>query len=122
MKALRLPSNDQERMQVLSAIYAKGLSTPKDELAFSSELLGYLRPFIAKLQSQSVGNNDATANLSLVRQVVDELISDIYAEVQAACRKMGGKRGERLAADYGLQHLVSPFEGMEYYYSSKKVA
>jgi hypothetical protein len=122
MNALRLPSNDQERMQVLSSIYAKGLSTPKDELAFSSDLLGYLRPFITKLQSGVVENGDAAANLSLVRQVVDELISDIYAEVQAACLRMGGKRGERLAADYGLQHLVNPFEGMEYYYSAKKVA
>lgn len=118
MKALRHPSNDQERMQILSTIYAKGLSTPKDELAFSADLLGYMRPFISKLQSAAA---DESVNLSLVRQVVDELIGDIYAEVEAACIRMGGKRAERLASEYGMQLIANPFETVDYIYS-KKVA
>ncbi|MCF8256154.1 MAG: hypothetical protein K9J06_01275 [Flavobacteriales bacterium] len=120
MNALRLPSNDQERMQLLNRIYAKGLSTPKNELAFSPELLTYLRPFIAKLRDEATNEDGSAANLGLVRRVVDELIGDICTEVEAACLRMGGKRGEHLAADYGLQFIFNPFEAE--YFRTLKVA
>jgi len=120
MNALRLPSNDQERMQILNSIYVKGLSTPKHELAFSAHLLGYLKPFISKLNDSLSSEEDSMTNLNLVRQVVDELISDIYAEIEAASLRLGGKRGAHLVADYGLQTVFNPFEADFYY--SKKVA
>lgn len=120
MNALRLPSNDQERMHILNSIYIKGLSTPKHELAFSAHLLGYLKPFISKLSDSLTKDEDSTINLNLIRQVVDELIADIYAEIEAASIRLGGKRGAHLVADYGLQTVINPFEADFYY--SKQVA
>jgi hypothetical protein len=117
MNALRLPSNDQERMHILNSIYVKGLSTPKHELAFSAHLLGYLKPFISKL-NESLTREDSTVNLNLIRQVVDELIADIYAEIEAASIRLGGKRGAHLVADYGLQSAFNPFEA-DFYYSQR---
>lgn len=120
MNALRLPQTDKERMQVMNSIYAKGLSTPKDELAFSPQLLVYLKPFITKMHEELSNEDGPQANLGLIRQVVDELIGDIYAEVQAACLRMGDRRGEHLAAEYGLQSMFNPFEAD--FYASAKVA
>lgn len=118
MNTLRLPSNDQERLQILSSIYIKGLSTPKQELAFSANLLGYLKPFISKLTESCSSADETASNLNLIRQVVDDLIADIYTEIESASMRLGGKRGAHLIADYGLQTVFNPFE-TEFYYSEK---
>lgn len=118
MKALRLPQTDKERLQILNTIYVKGLSTPKNELAFSADMLVYLKPFISKLQANVDRETMPQTTLGSVRQVVDELINDILVDIEAACLRMGGKRGARLASDYGLNFAFSPFD-TEYYYSNK---
>jgi hypothetical protein len=120
MNALLLPQTDAERMQILNAVYAKGMNTPKNELAFSANMLAYVKPFIAKMQSLASDSEIASGDFSSVRQVVDELIQDILEEVQSASLRMGGKRGERLAADYGLNFAFNPFEAE--FFHSKKVA
>jgi len=120
MKSLRLPQTDQERLQLLNTIYVKGLSTPKNELAFPSEMLVYLKPFISKLQGDTESGSPSHVNLGLVRQVVDELLGDILAEIEAACLRMGGTRGARLASDYGINSVFNPFEAAFFY--SQKVA
>lgn len=117
MKALQLPQNDQERMRVLNTIYMKGLTTPKEELAFSSDLLVYLRPFISKLNSAAAAE-DSNVNMSLVRSVVDELIADIVGQIEGVCQRMEGKRAAHLAAEYGLDSVFNPFEA-DFYYSAK---
>jgi hypothetical protein len=111
----QLPSNDQERLIALSTIYVKGLSTPKDELAFSADMLIYLKPFILKLQSAAADSEGGNINLELVRQVIDQLLADIYEEVRSVCLRLGGKRGERVAADYGLAVDVNSYVA-DYYY------
>ncbi len=120
MNALLLPQTDLERMQILNNVYAKGMNTPKNELAFSAGMLVYVKPFITKMQAL-LGDSEISVNeFSSVRQVVDELIQDILEEVQTASLRMGGKRGERLAADYGLNFAFNPFEAD--FFQSKKVA
>jgi hypothetical protein len=120
MNALLLPQTDNERMTILNAVYAKGMNTPKNELAFSSSMLIYVKPFIAKMLTLAGNPEICASDISSVRQVVDELIQDILEEVQSASLRMGGKRGRRLAADYGLNFAFNPFEAE--FFHSKKVA
>jgi len=110
MTAFYTPSDDRERLEALNRIYIKGMATPKGELAFSPDHLVYLKPFISKLSSELSTMGASGANLQLVRQVVDELISDIYAEVYSACQMLGGKRAANVASDYGLHFTFNLFD------------
>ncbi len=120
MKSLRLPRTDKERMQLLNTIYVKGMSTPKEELAFSHNLLVYLKPFIIKMQTAVSVEDSGTLNLGLVRQVVDDLIRDIYEEIEASCLRVGGRKAEYVAKEYGLNTMFNPFNTN--FYTGQKVA
>jgi hypothetical protein len=109
MFTFSLPRTDSDRLELLNTIFRKSLSTPKEQLAFSPELLVYLRPFISKLSTET--EDGLPANLDLVRTVVDELLMDIVTEIQGNCLRLGARRGERVMAEYGISMLVfNPFE------------
>lgn len=81
MFTFSLPRTDSDRLELLNTIFRNSLSTPKEQLAFSPELVVYLRPFIGKL-SMSMELGDSS-DLKRVRSVVDELLVDIFTEMQA---------------------------------------
>ncbi|MBL4586601.1 MAG: hypothetical protein JKX84_06050 [Flavobacteriales bacterium] len=114
------PFSDQQRLDVLNTIYKKGLSTSQEDLAFSSDKLIYLKPFISKLQNDVCQSAPSLTNLVMVRQVIDELLFDIKEEIDATCSRIGKKRGKKLAFEYGL-HMLSEQLNENFYYS-KKVA
>jgi len=106
---------DEKRLEVLSTIYKKGMSTPERELAFSSEKLIYLKPFLTKLQNDVCRAVPSLASLIAVRQVIDELLLDIKEEVDATCSRIGTKRAKKLSFEYGL-HLFSEQYDENFYY------
>lgn len=106
MEAIFATLTDQERVQTLNSVYQKGLSTSKENLAFSSDKLVYLKPFISKLQNENNLNENLGSRV-MVRQIVDELLLDIAAEITATCGGLG-KEVSRVAAEYGLTLLLSP--------------
>jgi hypothetical protein len=109
MNAFSLPQTDSGRIELLNAIYRKGLSTPKQQLAFSTDLLVYLRPFISKLSM--VSEDGSCMNREQVRRVVDELLLDIVNEIYGKCARLGDRRGHRVMAEYGIQMMAfNPFE------------
>jgi hypothetical protein len=109
MTTFTLPQTDSGRLELLNTIYRKGLSTPKQQLAFSADLLVYLRPFISTL---SMGAEEsASMSREHVRRVVDELLLDIVNDIQSRCAGLGSRRGQRVMAEYGIKMMVfNPFE------------
>ena len=71
---------DDQRLETLNNVYRKGLSTPKEQLAFSADKLVYLKPFINKLQAANAGTQDLRSRV-MARQIIDELLRDILDEV-----------------------------------------
>ena len=111
---------DQRRLEVLNTIYRKGLSTPPSELAFSSDKLVYLKPFLTKLQNDTCESVPSLSKRSMVRQVIDELLLDIKEEIDATCARVSEKRAQKLAFEYGLHLLTEQYK--ENFYYAKKVA
>lgn len=113
MEAVFASLTDSQRVETLNSVYQKGISIPKDQLAFSADKLVYLKPFIAKLT-----NNQQTEDLTsriLARQIIDELLMDILNEVQAFSHNV-----ENGAKEYGLESLLNKYE--EDFYLSNQVA
>ena len=109
---------DNQRLEALKTIYKKGLCTSKEDLAFSADKLVYLKPFLTKLQIEVTDEVPNISSLAIIRQVVDELLMDIWEEIEATCFRVTEKRAEKMIADYGLQLKTVPFEA-SYYYASK---
>ena len=118
MEAVLTSLTDQQRVDTLNNLYKKGLSTPKENLAFSADKLVYLKPFISRLQS-----NGPTQDLNtrmMVRSVVDELLSDILEEIEATCVRCNEKVSDKIAMEYGLGMLVNDYDND--FYLNNKVA
>jgi hypothetical protein len=79
MEATFFSLTDSQRATILSNLYQKGISTPKESLAFSSEKLIYIQPFINKLMNEETTSDLATR--IMVREVVDQLLKDIVDEI-----------------------------------------
>ncbi len=116
MEALITTLTDQQRVEALNNIYQKGISTPKEKLAFSADKLVYLKPFISKLQS----DNSVTDlnSKTMARKVIDELLQDILDEVRAT--SVNSTRSEKIAMEYGLQMLTAGYQ--DDFYLTNKVA
>ena len=116
MEAIFATLTDEQRVEALNSLYLKGMTTPKEELAFSSDKLVYVKPFVARLLEQTTKSQDLTTRL-MTRHIVDELLKDIVDEIQASCSRTMLSI-DRLSNDYGLRSLVGNNEE-DYYYTSK---
>ncbi len=119
MEAIFATLTDEQRVEALNGIYLKGMTTPKEELAFSSDKLVYVKPFVARLLGQTTMDQDLSTRL-MTRQIVDELLKDIVDELEASCSRTMLSI-DRIFLDYGLRSLVSKNqeEQEEYYYTGK---
>lgn len=116
MEAIFATLTDDQRVDALNGIYQKGMSTPKEELAFSSDKLVYIKPFVSRLLGQTGVDQDLSTRI-MTRQIVDELLQDIIDEMHATCSRTMLSI-DRLSVDYGITSLVSNHEE-DFYYSSK---
>lgn len=116
MEATFTTLTDQQRVTALNNIFKAGLTTPKENLSFSTDKLVYLKPFLAKLQSSTDYSVPSFGNMVMVRQIVDDLLQDIMSEVEATCVRTG-QNVERLAVDLGLQMFAQ--QTMDFFYTSK---
>lgn len=73
--------SDQQRVNLLNAIYRQAVSTSTTDLGFSTEKLSYIRPFLGKLQQELKSSTPSLVNLMMVREVIDQLITDIKDEL-----------------------------------------
>ena len=115
MEAIFSTLTDEQRVNTLNSVYQKGLSTPKENLAFSADKLVYLKPFISKLQNDNGITEDLSSRI-MARQVIDELLMDIMEEIEANSKNE--KAANKMAIEYGLSLLVNNHEE-EFYYASK---
>ena len=105
MEAIFATLTDEQRVETLNNVYQKGISVRKEELAFSSDKLVYLKPFIARLL-----NTDMVKDLNsrmMIRQMVDELLTDILDEVTVSCSRKQVGTAKQVASDYGLSNLFA---------------
>lgn len=116
MEAVFATLTDSQRVETLNNLYKKGLSTPKENLAFSADKLVYIKPFISKLQSVDGINQDLNSRL-MARTVVDELLKDILSEIELTS-SVANKSSNKLAMEYGLGLLTQSFEE-NFFYTSK---
>lgn len=112
MEATFFTLTDSQRATILNNLYQKGISTPKENLAFSSEKLVYIQPFINKLMNE--GNSTDLATRIMVREVVDQLLKDIIDEIVIG----SSTKQEQTLQEYGLNAFSS---GADAYYA-KQVA
>lgn len=117
MEAIIATLTDEQRVKVLNSIYQKGIATPKEQLAFSSDKLVYLKPFLGRLLNTEA--NDLSSRI-MTRQIVDELLQDIMDEITATCARNGDIRVEKVATEYGLQVLTH--SSQDDFYGTRKVA
>lgn len=116
MEAIFSILTDEQRVQTLNSVYQKGITTPKEKLAFSAEKLVYVKPFLSKLQDTE--STDLTSRI-MVRQVVDQLLQDIMDEISATCTR-ANMAANRVAVEYGLNALTPNHS--EEFYLAKQVA
>ncbi|MCB9186038.1 MAG: hypothetical protein H6601_04755 [Flavobacteriales bacterium] len=116
MEATFATLTDKQRVETLNSVYQKGIATPKEKLAFSSDKLVYLKPFLNKLQNTEA--TDLNSRL-MVREVVDQLLQDIVDEISLACARTN-MLANKVAVEYGLGALLNSYE--EDFYLNKQVA
>lgn len=116
MEATFATLTDKQRVETLNSVYQKGIATPNEKLAFSSEKLVYLKPFLSKLQDTEV--TDLNSRI-MIREVVDQLLQDIIDEITATCSRMNVV-ASKVALEYGLDALVNTYD--EDFYLNKQVA
>jgi hypothetical protein len=114
MEAIFSTLTDEQRVNTLNSVYQKGLSTPKESLAFSADKLVYLKPFISKLQNDNGITEDLSSRI-MARLVIDELLMDIMEEIEAA--STNEKDANKIALEYGLSVLINNQEE-DFYYAS----
>lgn len=115
MEAIFTTLTDKQRVETLNNLYQKGLSTPKEQLAFSADKLVYIKPFISRLQNETGAHQELSSRV-MARQVIDELLKDILDEVNTSVVNDSNKN----MLEYGLQLLVPRYD--EDFYFANKVA
>lgn len=115
MEAIFATLTDKQRANTLNNVYQKGLSTSKENLAFSSEKLIYLKPFLSKLQNDNGSTQDLSSRL-MARQVIDELLQDIMDEIEVSCANAAIV--DKVALEYGLDIFVNNYQD-DFYYANK---
>lgn len=105
MKALFNTLTDKQRIATLNSLYQKGMNTRKEDLSFSAEKLVYVKPFITQLLN-AASSKDFSTKL-MVRQVVDELLKDIFDEVALSCNRNGNYPIEQAANELGLSMFLT---------------
>ncbi|MDC0303492.1 hypothetical protein OAL15_00620 [Flavobacteriales bacterium] len=115
MEAIFTTLTDKQRVETLNNLYQKGLSTPKEQLAFSADKLVYIKPFLCRLQNQT-GTQQELSSLVMAREVIDELLKDILDEVNTSVADDSNKN----TLEYGLQSLIPTY--VEDFYFTNKVA
>lgn len=115
MEAIFSTLTDEQRVNTLNSVYQKGLSTAKENLAFSADKLVYLKPFISKLQNDNGITQDLGSRL-MARQVIDQLLQDIMDEIEVSCSNEASAK--KIALEYGLNIFVNNYEE-DFYYASK---
>ena len=119
MEIKKLPNTDAERIQALRVAYQKALTTPKEDLAFSSEMMKYLKPFMTKLYGEMNGCLDKGQNQAtslMLRQVIDELLRDIWDEVEITYSNCDSPFKMQKLVEYGV---VSSNMSFEYQYEQQ---
>ena len=112
MEAIFNNLTDIQRVETLNNVYQKGISTSAENLAFSSDKLVYVKPFIGRLlNSQNV--EDITSR-AMIRQVIDELLADIVDEVSLSVSRTRPGKLNKALADYGLGAFVRPSSASSY--------
>ena len=118
MKALFNTLTDEQRVATLNSLYQKGMNTRKEDLSFSADKLVYVKPFITQLLN-AASEKDFSTKL-MIRQVVDELLSDIFDEVALSCNRNGNYPLEQAAKELGLSIFLKV--NKERSYELRKVA
>ena len=119
MKAMFNTLTDEQRVATLNSLYQKSMCTPKDKLSFSVDKLVYVKPFISQLLN-TVATKDLSTRL-MIRQVIDELISDIIDEIEVSCTRDSRLSFENALKDLGL-NLALNTDVHSTGYSVKRVA
>jgi hypothetical protein len=119
MELRKLPNTDAERLQALKVAYQKAVTTPKENLAFSSDMMKYLKPFITKLNNEIECGQDKNVTGSL-RLIIDELLRDIWDEVEYAYSNCDSSSKVRMSTEYGVVYNLASYNNYEYQY--EKVA
>lgn len=96
-----MPRNDQERIDALRNIYLNATDTNMGHMPFAGEMVGYVKPFLQKLSDNSFGSNLAAT--IMMRQVVDELLCDIYRQIADYCRQADASTAFMVANAFGLK-------------------
>lgn len=117
MEAIFTTLTDEQRVSTLNSIYQKCLSTSKDNLAFSADKLVYIKPFVSKLQNDNGGTQDLSSRL-MTRQVIDELLQDIFDEIQLTSTNNEASIN-KMALEYGFNMFVSNDRVEDFYYANK---
>lgn len=96
---------DKDRLKTLNVLFNQEGKTDAQHLPFSRKKLDYLRPLKIRLtQVSSKEKPEALSNHSaiMLRQMIDELLLEITAQVNWSVGAKGINRKKKTLSDYGL--------------------
>lgn len=102
-----LPQNDAERIEALKSVMFHVSVQSSESLPFSSENVRYVQPFMKKLEASMTGEtiNNQSINPEILRRLVDELILDIWEEVECKFYAMDTNQMIQKATEFGVRYL-----------------
>jgi hypothetical protein len=107
----QLPQNDAERIAALQIVLLKAASQPKENLPFSAEMARYVHPFLNKLinsGSENVVCGTQTVNPTTLRELIDELVADIWDEVECKYEAYDPTTMREKAEEFGVKYSQIP--------------
>ena len=101
----QLPQTDAERIEALQIVMLKTVSQPKDLLPFSMDIACYVYPFLQKLKNCSqVNKGTQSVDNNLLREVIDQLVADIWDEIEAKYDNSNEELFISMTTEYGVKY------------------
>ncbi len=107
MYTKQLPQTDAERIAALQAVLIKASTQPKENLPFSMEIARFIQPFLTKLRNTDMNTSNTgtqTVNPSTLRNLIDQLVLDIWEEVEYSYDGFDQLSKLNKAQEYGVKY------------------
>ncbi len=105
-----LPQTDAERIMALQTVLFKASTQPNETLPFSIEIARFVQPFLGKLQNstESLQNSGTqSVNPDTLRNLIDQLVLDIWEEVEYSYNDFDQSSKLTKAQEYGVRYIYS---------------
>lgn len=115
MSTKQLPKTDAERIKALQMAMLLASKPAGQKMSLPSDVAKYIHPFLVKLQNnihtpQQVMNGTQEVNDQSLRYLIDELLLDIWEEIECAFDEMDPYSFNEQAKEIGVFYSYTESE------------